>query len=184
MSARKKTTSHDESIDDIDFEPDAAGDRISKLKQELEACKAERQEYLDGWQRLKADTVNARRELENRQKRATDSAKASILKDFLVAMDSFDMARAGNAWESVDAAWRQGMEGVASQLEAAFAQHGVERFGSVGEPFNPTLHEAIAHVPPSGDIVDGHVAAVVRSGWKMGDSVLRPAQVSVAHQTD
>ena len=184
MSARKKTAKVEETIDDIDFEPDAAGDKLVKLKQELETCKAERQEYLDGWQRLKADTVNVRREQESRQKRAAESAKASILKDFLAAMDSFDMARAGAGWESVDPTWREGMEGVASQLESAFARHGVERFGEVGEPFNPMLHEAIAHVPPSGDITDGHVEKVVRSGWKMGDMVLRPAQVSVAHEAE
>jgi molecular chaperone GrpE len=180
MSPKKR---HDEDVDiDSSFEEDSEGDailaKIQKLKDELVACKAEKQEYLDGWQRLKADTINARKAEAERQKRGGQIAQEQLLAELLPIVDGFDMARSGNGWNDIDPNWRIGVEAIISQLENLLTQYGAVRIGKVGEQFNPHLHEAVKEVKGERD---GEVVAILRSGWKMGESVLRPAQVSVAH---
>lgn len=181
MSPKKR---HDEDIDidaDLSSEDgheDAALSKIKKLKEELAACKAEKQEYLDGWQRLKADTINARKAESDRQKRGSRVAQEQLLAELLPIIDGFDMARAGSGWNDIDPNWRIGVEAIIGQLESLLAQYGATRIGEVGEQFNPHLHEAVKEVEGARD---GEVVAILRSGWKMGESVLRPAQVTVAH---
>ena len=67
-------------------------------------------------------------------------------------------------------------------LQATLGKLGVERFGEVGDPFDPEQHEALAH-EPSPDVAPEHVAKVVRPGYRSGDKLLRPAQVVVARET-
>lgn len=195
MSPKKKHEEQEIDIDalesprgmDYDATDDEAGDldgaltKIKKLKAELAACKAEKQEYLDGWQRLKADVVNGRKTEEERSKRTRTAAQEAIIGEIIPVVDSFDMARAGKGWESVDPAWKRGIDHIFSQLEGVLANAGATRFGKVGEKFNPFIHEAVKEVAPKNVSEDGTIVAILRSGWKMGELVIRPAQVTIAH---
>ena len=134
--------------------------KIQKLKVELEECKKERTEYLDGWQRCKADAINARKDSESKVARSAEILREALVHDIIPALDSFDM------------------EAVRDQLIDALRRHGIERFGKVGDVFNPALHDVAEE---KDDVVGeaGSIAIVLRFGYRAGDRVLRPAQVVV-----
>jgi len=169
--------------EDIDFEPEdemgtagALKAKMQKLRDELEGVKKERQEYLDGWQRAKADLINAKKEAGDALQRAMGTGKEIFVEELIPALDSFDMAMQGDAWQKVDAAWRSGVESIRSQILASLSAQGIEIFGKEGEPFDPNLHEAIQEV----DGGESHVVAkVLRSGYRSKSRILRPAQVAI-----
>jgi len=175
----------DEEMNDVDFEPDdevgtvgAVKAKMEKLRGELEKVKAERQEYLDGWQRAKADSVNARKDLLASAERQGARAKESLIEDIIPALDGFDLAAGSPAWESVDAGWRSGIDQIRNQLLDVLSRHGVERYGKVGEQFDHALHEAVEErddMPGE----SGTIVRILRYGYKMNGKVLRPAQVIV-----
>src|SRR3990167_10144947 len=114
---------NEERADDIDFEPEeelgdiaAAKARNKKMKDELEKVKKERQEYLDGWQRCKADSINTKKDIEARAGRTAELLREALVHDIIPALDSFDMAAESEAWASVSDGWRSGMEQVRDQL--------------------------------------------------------------------
>lgn len=174
-----------EDKEEIDFEPeDEMGDigatqaKLKKLRDELKEAKMKRDEYLDGWQRCKADSINARKEAALYADRSHARGKESIVEDIIPVLDSFDMATGSEAWASVGEEWRGGMERVQSQLIDVLTRHGVERFGKIGEQFDHTLHEAIQELDDvTGE--SGEIVKVVRNGYRSKEYVIRPAQVIV-----
>jgi molecular chaperone GrpE len=174
-----------EEHDDIDFEPEdemgsvgAAKAKMQKLKDELEKVKQERQEYLDGWQRAKADAINMRKESDISAKRTGELLREALVHDIIPALDSFDMATQSEAWNAVADGWRSGMEMVREQLIGALKSHGVERYGKVGDMYDHNLHDAVQETDDMPGKV-GEIVRVLRAGYKSGDRVLRPAQVIV-----
>ncbi len=171
--------------EDINFEPDeelgdaaSAGAKVKKLKDELAEVKAQRQEYLDGWQRSKADSVNSRKETLAEAQRMGERAKEGLIEDIIPALDGFDMAASSPAWQTMDAGWRSGIEHIRNQLIDVLSRHGVERFGTVGEVLDHMTHEAVEETEEiPGE--SGTVVKILRSGYKMNGKVLRPAQVIV-----
>ena len=175
----------DEGQEDIDFEPEdelgdvgAAKAKTKKLRDELEKTKKERQEYLDGWQRAKADMINSRQEIVRQAERTGERKLESFIEDIIAALDGFDLAAGSPAWETVDKEWRSGIEQVKNQFLNALQRNGVERFGKAGDVFDHRLYEAVEETE---DLPgkSGTVFRVLRYGYKMGDRVIRPAQVIV-----
>ncbi|MBI5457235.1 nucleotide exchange factor GrpE [Candidatus Kaiserbacteria bacterium] len=171
--------------EELNFEPDeelgdvgAAQAKLKKLKDELAEVKAERQEYLDGWQRCKADSVNARKEMLANAERLGTRAKEDLIADIIPALDGFDIAASSPTWESMDAGWRSGIEQIRSQLLDALSRHGVERFGKVGQIVDHAVHETVEE---RDDVAgeSGTVARILRYGYKMDGRVLRAAHVIV-----
>lgn len=150
-----------------------ADSKLAKLKKELESVKKERQEYLDGWQRAKADYMNAAKRSAEDRIQAVALGKMAVLKSFITPMDTLE--RAGQAGEIPEA-----FQSIAKQLEDAAKAHGLTQFGDVGEKFDPQLHEALGQEPASSKDEDDTVTMVFEKGWKMGDMVVRPAKVRVA----
>src|SRR3989344_1566000 len=90
---------------------------IKKLKEKLKFCEAERKEYLDGWQRMKADLVNYKKDEEKRHGTVREYATEHVLADLLKVEESFQMAFGNKeAWESVSPEWRKGVEYIHSQF--------------------------------------------------------------------
>ena len=171
--------------DDVNFESEedlgdvgAAQAKLKKLKDELEKVKAEKQEYLDGWQRCKADSVNAKKESLASAARSAERKLEGLVHDIVPALDSFDMAAQSEAWEGVSNGFRSGMENIQDQLLQALRKSGVERYGKVGEPFDHALHEAVEE---RDDVAGGSntIVRILRYGYKKGDQILRPAQVVI-----
>jgi len=170
---------------DINFESEnelgdvgAAQAKLKKLKGELAEVKAQRQEYLDGWQRCKADSVNARKEMLASAERLGERAKEGLVEEIIPALDGFDMAASSPAWESMDAGWRSGIEQIRNQLLDALSRHGVERFGKIGDAIDHAAHETIEESDElPGE--SGTVVKILRYGYKMNGRVLRAAHVIV-----
>lgn len=171
--------------DDIELEMNdndnvelGAKDKVKSLRSELEKAKEEAKVNLDGWQRTQADMANFRREAAQNIERASVRAKERIVEDIIPALDSFDMAMAGESWNTVDSNWRAGMEMVHNQLLAVLESNGIARYGSVGETFDHNLHEALQETA-EGDQPSHTIVRIVRAGYRNGDRVIRPAQVIV-----
>lgn len=175
----------DDIRDDVDFEPnDELGDmgaaqaKLKKLRTELKEAQAKRDEYLAGWQRCKADTVNARKEALAQAERAVAREKESFIEDLLPVLDSFDMASSSHAWMNVDPEWRSGIGHIQNQLLDVLDRHGVKRFGKTGDKFDPREHDAAQEVE-DGDGESQTILKVLRHGYRSGERIIRPAHVIV-----
>jgi len=169
--------------DDINFEPEeelgdtvAALAKFKKLKEALEKVKKERQEYLDGWQRCKADSINTRKDTESRAARTAELLREALVHDVIPSLDSFDMAQDSEAWSAVETGWRSGMERVRDQLIEALRKHGIERYGKVGDMLDHALHEVVQETDEAPG-KSGEIVRVLRAGYRSAERVLRPAQV-------
>ncbi len=157
-----------------------AKDVAKKLRAEIKKLRAERDEYLTGWQRSKADYVNLQKSEEQKRKDLRAYITTGLVEDMLPALDSFDMAMGNKeAWEKVDANWRMGIEYIQQQLLKALSDYGVEKVGKADETFDPNLHEAIENILTDDSSKDHTIASVIQSGYRMGDKVIRPARVHV-----
>ena len=155
-------------------------DKLKKLKEELKKCKSERQEYLDGWQRSRADYANLKVEEEKKRTQITEFTKEDLLLSFLPILDSFDMAFANKeAWESVDKNWRTGVEHIYNQLLSVFKEQGVSEINETGISFDSELHQSIEIVDTKNKKEDGTLSEIVSKGYKVNGRILRPARVKV-----
>lgn len=148
--------------------------KVKKLKTELDTVKKERQEYLDGWQRAKADYVNALKRFEEEKKAAVAVGRTLSVAAFLPAMDSLERAeQAGELPPS--------FVGIAKQLHEAAKALGLEKFGTPGDSFDPALHEALGQDLASSPEEDNRITEVYEAGWKSAEGIIRPAKVRVLH---
>ena len=148
--------------------------KITKMREELNACRKEKQEYMDGWQRAKADYVNLLKRFEVELKTAKVSGVVKAVDILLPAFDALERSKEQGELPS-------GFVAIAKQLESAFASLGLEGLGNVGESFNPAQHEALGQDAAESQETDDTITVVLEKGWKIGDSVIRPAKVRVAH---
>lgn len=132
--------------------------------------------------RLQADFDNYRKRIDRERKDWAVFANEKLLKDLLPALDNFALGLANGEKANAPAALLEGLRLVQGQFESALAKSDVTPIDAEGLPFDPNLHEAITHMP-SPDVPDGTVIAQTRRGWKMGDKLLRPAQVVVSSGT-
>ncbi|MCL4544531.1 MAG: nucleotide exchange factor GrpE [Chloroflexi bacterium] len=149
---------------------------------QLEAAERQVEELRSLLQRERADFVNYRRRVESERAQLVQSARAEGLLPILPLLDNLERAAAGVPAELRDQPWVKGVLLVADQLTSALQSAGLERFGALGDPFDPRLHEAFLNQEHP-DIPAGHVSLVLRAGYKMGDRVLRAAQVAVSDGT-
>ncbi|MEA2702032.1 MAG: molecular chaperone GrpE [Candidatus Parcubacteria bacterium] len=162
------------SEEEIEATESRAGAKADKLKKELENVKRERQEYLDGWQRAKADYVNALKRFEEDRRAAVALGARKAAEAFMPALDSLERAEGHGELP-------EGMQGIVKQLHEAVRSLGLERFGSVGEAFDPGLHEALGQDAAGSDDADDTVSVVLEPGWRTKEGVIRPAKVRIFH---
>jgi len=174
-------TKNETYIDDVVIEDEISGaDEIKKLRNKLNKCLEEKQEYLEGWQRTRADFVNSKKGDEKSRAEFKKYANEQLILDLLPALDSFDMAQANKeAWESVDKNWREGISYIHSQILSVLEQNGVTKIDPEGKEFDPKLHSSLEAVHTENKEEVGHIAEVMQSGYMLGDKVIRPAKVKV-----
>lgn len=144
---------------------------------DLERVSAERDQYLDALQRLKAEFDNFRKRNDRERQSIATGATREVVRGLLPVMDNLERAvlALGDQGEQIVA----GLEMVRGQLAGLLAGHGVEEIPASGEPFDPTVHEAIASAP-SPDHPEGTVIQVIEKGYRQEDHVLRPTRVVIA----
>ena len=135
-----------------------------------EGVQSELAERTADLQRLTAEYANYRRRAERDRKAATDAAKATVVTELLGVLDDLDRARSHGDLEAGP------LKSVADKLTDALQKQGLEEFGAEGEPFDPTLHEAVQH---EGEGHNPVIGLVMRKGYRLGDRVLRHAMVGV-----
>jgi molecular chaperone GrpE len=158
---------------------EAPVDELVALRQELEQAKAKEAEYLDGWQRARAELANARKRFQREQDQAYTTAKAGIFACLLPVVDDFERALETLPDGLADLTWTEGIRLIEHKLETLLDREDVEPIEAMGQPFDPFLHEAVTH-EPSGTVPEGHVIGVMQKGYKLGDRVLRPSVVRVS----
>jgi molecular chaperone GrpE len=182
----KKDPENTEPEDDVvefEFNDDGEEDlkkTLKKLRADLKVAKKEKEEYLTGWQKERADFANYKKQEENQKSLFSEAVRERILTRFLSVLDSFNMAFANKeAWEKVDPNWRKGVEYIYGQMNTVFEEYGVKPVGEVGEMFDPNIHESIDTVAADKKEDNHKVAKVIQKGYKLGERVIRPARVNV-----
>jgi molecular chaperone GrpE len=154
-------------------------EKLASLSQELEETKSKEAEYLDGWQRARAELANARKRFQREQEQAYTSASADLLRSLLPIVDDFERAGETLPEGLCDDGWVDGILLIQRKLQSLLDQRGVAPIEAQGEAFDPLMHQAITH-EPSPTVPEGHVIAEMQKGYRMGDRVLRPAMVRVS----
>jgi molecular chaperone GrpE len=186
MKEKKDTTdiSSGSDADGIVFEDEADTDnpvaQIKKLREKLATAIKEKQEYLNGWQRAKADLINARKRDEEDKKTFARLATEDLVAELVPVLQSFDSAMADTvAWGKVDAGWRTGVEYIASQLRSALASHGLQEINPIGQPFDHARDEAVETIPVDDKTKHDIILAVAQKGYTLNDKVIRAPRVRV-----
>jgi molecular chaperone GrpE len=149
---------------------------------DLRARAAERDEYLALAQRTRADFENYRKRVARDAAAAETRVVSRLVRELLPAIDNLERAVAAAGVEHPDPQAGQlvdGMRLVRDDLRGALGRAGVESYTPEGEPFDPELHEAIAHYEVAG-ATPGTVVEVYQAGYRLGGSLIRPARVVVA----
>lgn len=172
-------------MDDIEVveDKDEAGGvdsqrRMDALKNKLRHCETEKREYLDGWQRSRAELINLRREEEKRFRDWKARLENDIISQFLSIADSFDIALGDRHREHLSAETEKGFALIRSQLENVLKRLGVTPIEAVGRMFDPKVHEAIEEI--TDEAAEGIVMAEPQRGYLRNGELLRPAQVKIS----
>ena len=153
---------------------------VEELEQQIAEKDKQIQEYLSKYRHAASEFEEARLRLRREISKDTERSRRDILSEFLEVVDNLDRAiDSARAGASADAIV-QGIEMVRRQFLAKLEGFGVKRIEADQQPFDPLLHEAISSVPASSPDQDGLVVGTVRTGYRIGDEILRPAAVAVA----
>jgi molecular chaperone GrpE len=169
-----------ESMEEIGFTPEqAAMDEIKMLQSELAETQSKANEYLDGWQRSRAEFANYKKRIEREQAEIYQRTAGSIIKRYLDVLDDLDLALKNRPTQGDGQVWSNGIELIYRKLLNILESEGVVLMKVAGEPFDPNFHEAIS-MEPDDTVPSGHISEVLKQGYLLGDKVLRPALVRVA----
>jgi molecular chaperone GrpE len=145
----------------------------------LEAALLERDEQIAAHQRTAADFANFRRRTAEEREREAGLASEALLLKTLAVVDDLDRALASLPDGLKGEPWVEGIAAIHRKLLVVMESEAARPYESIGQPFDPREHEAVAQVPSSGK-PPGEVLQEHRKGWKIRDRILRPAVVSVA----
>jgi molecular chaperone GrpE len=170
---------HDE--DDVISEEEIDNPKalIKKLRADLKAAHQEKMDVMTSWQRDKADFLNARKRDQETQAEVIRFANQNLIIDMLPTLDGYEQATQQPSWTTVDETWRKGVEALMTKIYASLQKVGVEKYGNVGDVFDPNLHQAVGNVETTEKEKDHTIAVVMQTGYKLHDKVVRPALVQV-----
>ncbi len=175
------------SDDNLDPDTDALSltpdEEIRRLREALEAKTLLAEEHRDRYLRGAAEFDNARKRAAREREEYTRYANESLLRELLPVLDNFERALQSARNETTAAAVTAGVELIQRELLRVLEKFGVTSFTSVGQPFDPERHEAIARVPAQGQ-PEGTVVDETARGYLLNGRVLRPAMVTVASSPD
>jgi molecular chaperone GrpE len=187
MTDKKKHDHHPQAMPEeaageeaVQESPATAKDSIEAVRAELEAAKAQNAEYLDGWKRTQAEFSNYRKRVERDAADERVKAVGLAASRWLPILDDFERALAEGSHPDNYDRWAAGVELIYRKGMAALEADGIEPIcPEPGTAFDPTIHEAVTkEMCP--DKEDGEILGTVRRGYRLGDRILRPAQVRVA----
>ncbi|RME06966.1 MAG: nucleotide exchange factor GrpE [Anaerolineae bacterium] len=162
-------------------ESPAAGEELSPeaLQTALEESKAQAAEYLDGWQRARAEFANYKKRIEREREQMQQNLAGEILKRYLPVVDDLELALKNRPQQGEGASWAEGIELIYRKMLSILEAQGVTPMQAEGQMFDPNLHEAVTRIQSDQHESD-QIVEVVQQGYLIGDQVLRPARVVIA----
>ncbi len=181
LGGKKKKAGVVEDEDDVVSEEETENPKsvIKKLREELKTAKQEKMDVMTSWQRDKADFLNARKRDQETQADVIRFANQNVVLDMLPTLDGYEQAKAQPSWVAVDETWRKGVEALMDKIYASLQKIGVEKFGKIGDVFDPNLHQAIGNEETTDKSKDHTISSVMQTGYTLHDKVIRPAMVKV-----
>ncbi len=158
-----------------ELEAKDAGEKFAKLRAELTDCRKKAEEYLAGWQRAKADMINARRDGEKEREASAKFANERLIRELLDVVDGLDMALASTK----DDPHQKGLDGIYRRLMQILQRYGMRAIEAEGKKFDPAEHESIAEEEVQDEAQDQVVLQELQKGYRMHDKVIRPARVKI-----
>lgn len=155
----------------------AKKEKKNKKDVEIERLKAELEKKNDLLLRTAAEFDNFKKRTERERAGVAEYAKAQLIKQLLPILDNIDRAAAADR-ESAD--YLKGIEMIIKQFEALSGNLQIAEIASVGDSFDPNIHEAVMHIEDE-ELGENIIAEVLQKGYKIGDTVIRPAMVKVAN---
>ncbi|HET7673117.1 MAG TPA: nucleotide exchange factor GrpE [Candidatus Saccharimonadales bacterium] len=142
---------------------------VKELQQKID-------ELTEALQRERADAINIRRRNEEQISQLRNIVKAGVVKDLLPVIDNFERALAHVPKELEKNDYVKGVQTIVKQFEKTLEEIGVKKIKTVGEPFDPNLHEAVSVDGEGGEEI---ISEELQAGYALGDEIIRHAMVKV-----
>jgi molecular chaperone GrpE len=171
-----------QTLDEMAAEGDAMEAEGLALLDELDAVRAERDDFRDRFMRSLADAENTRKRAERDRKEAENYGGSKLARDLLPVYDALRRAldTATDEQKEVSAALLEGVDLTMKELSSVFAKHGMKAISpQIGDKFDPAVHQAMFNAPVPGT-KSGELIQVMTEGFFLHDRLLRPAQVGVS----
>lgn len=149
---------------------------LEELKRKLVECQKQRNEYLAGWQRARADYLNYKKEEGERAVEILKYAAESLTLKILPILDNFELAEKNLPTDLKEDDSIKGLLQIKTQLQDFLKNQGVEKIKTIGQKFDPSLHEAVDEIELE-DKESGTIIEEVQKGYKLNGRVIRPAKV-------
>ncbi len=158
---------------------DETTEQPQSLEQQLEMARAQAAEYLDGWQRARAEFANYKKRVEAEREEWGRLANSGLVYQLLPILDDLARAEATLPDNLRSLTWVDGVLLIARKLQAILEAAGLEPIQAQGEPFDPNVHEAVIYAPVDDPALHDHVVEELQKGYLFGGKVLRPTMVKV-----
>jgi molecular chaperone GrpE len=152
---------------------------VAALRKQLAEAIEQSQHHLDQWKRTAANLQNYRKHVEKERADLITSAKASVIVQLLPVLDDLERALTTIPFALSSFTWTEGLALIDRKLQFTLEQQGLQEITALGEPFDPTRHQALLEEETK-EYPDGHVMAILQKGYKLDDRILRPALVKLA----
>src|SRR3989339_864267 len=159
----------------------ASANTADRQDKKIEELELQCEEYKAGWMRAQADYQNLQKEVENRRSEWARMSEAQILEDFIPVYDHLKLAISNKQLASRSDPWVEGVKFVLKQFAGILKNHGIEEIKTIGEMFNPELHEAVGEEEVEGKEA-GEIVREVASGYRIGNKVLKVAKVILSKE--
>ncbi|OHA19797.1 MAG: nucleotide exchange factor GrpE [Candidatus Taylorbacteria bacterium RIFCSPHIGHO2_01_FULL_45_63] len=169
-----------EDLDDSVVAEESALETVKKLREKLKKVTEEKQAYLNGWQKDKADFLNARKRDKEEKDQFIKFANENLITELLLVLQSFEIAFANKeSWEKVDKNWRVGVEYIYNQLKSVLESSGLKEINPFSQKFDPTRDEAVEYVPVTDEKQNHVVIEVIQKGYSLNGRQLVAPKVKV-----
>lgn len=171
QAGAEEALSNDQAQEEAEVEP--------TIEERLAEVEAKAAEYLDGWQRARAEFANARKRLERERAEAYGNAGVDYVTRLLPIVDDLKRALDSAPPEITEDPWFEGLDLVNRKFQTMMEAMNVKAIEALGQPFDPNLHEALALREADG-FESGIVIEELQTGYQLGDRVIRPSLVNVS----
>jgi molecular chaperone GrpE len=165
----------DERIAELETRIKSMEGEIADLQRNVNEEREKAEKNMGSWQRAEADFSNYRRRAEQEKTDIGRNTTCAVIYNVLPVIDDFDRALEAIPEESQNLPWVEGVQLIYKKLRSMLESLGVEEICAVGQPFDPSLHEAVAHLEGE----EGTVINETQKGYRLKDKLIRPARVVV-----